>query len=60
MEPCRYLEKTAAAIDQLNTSKESDRVLDELEFIHEALEPEFQDLASTLIEKLALRRKSID
>lgn len=60
MEPYRYLEQTAAMLDQLTTREEIERVIDELEFLHEALEPEFQDLASTLIEKLTMRLKSLE
>ena len=55
MEPYRYLEEVARRIDTLDDREEITTVLDELEFPHEALEPEFQDLASDLMARLSGR-----
>lgn len=55
MESYRYLEQIAAALDHLNTRKEIERILDEPEAIHKVLKPEFQTLASELIDKITKR-----
>ncbi len=55
MEPYKYLEKVAKSLDTIEDSEEIKAVLDELEFLYEALDPEFQDLAVDLIDKVKLR-----
>jgi hypothetical protein len=55
VESYRYLEQTAAALDHLHTREEIERLLDEPEAIHEVLKPEFQTLASELIDKITKR-----
>ncbi len=59
MEPYQYLAKAAAALEKLNSREEINKLLDELEFIYEALESESQDLATQLIERLHARLKSM-
>lgn len=59
MQPYVYLNQVAAAIDSLNDRDTITATLDELEFIYEALDPEFQDLASELITKLSARLKQM-
>ena len=59
MEPYQYLEKTAAVLETLNSREEINNLLDELEFLYEALEPEHQDLATQLIERLHSRLSSL-
>ena len=58
MEPYRYLEQVAARLDTLDDRDEINRILDELEFLYEALDPEFQDLASDLIARLSERLRT--
>ncbi len=59
MEPYRYLEKVASALDSLDDPEEIGEILDELEFLYEALEPELQGLATDLIARLSARLKSL-
>ena len=60
MEPYRYLEKVSAAFDTLNTREEINEVLDELEYLYELIDPEFQDLAGDLIAKLTDKLSKLD
>ncbi|UCE88803.1 MAG: hypothetical protein JSW10_10835 [Pseudomonadota bacterium] len=55
MQPYVYLNEVAAAIETLENRETLNATLDELEFIYEALDPEFQELASELIAKLSER-----
>ena len=59
MEPYQYLEKTTAALETLNSRGDINNLLDELEFLYEALEPEYQNLATQLIERLHSRLSSL-
>ena len=58
MQPYQYLEKVAKSLDTMEDSEEIKAVLDELEFLYEALDPEFQDLAVDLIDRAKLRLQS--
>ncbi|KPK39309.1 MAG: hypothetical protein AMJ69_05950 [Gammaproteobacteria bacterium SG8_47] len=55
MEPYAYLQQVAARLDSLRSAREINPVLDELEFLYEALDPELQDLATDLIATLTKR-----
>ncbi len=59
MEPYQYLQRAAAQMNTLDTREAVNRVLDELEFLYEALDPELQDRAAELISKLHERLKSL-
>ena len=59
MEPYRYLEKVSASLDGLQDSEKISTILDELEFLYDTLDPEFQELASDLISRLTTRLKDI-
>lgn len=59
MEPYRYLQQAAAQMHTLDTHESVNRVLDELEFLYEALDPEMQDIATGLIEQLHERLKTL-
>ena len=52
MEPYRYLEQVSIDFDLINSRDEINAVLDEIEYMFDLLEPEFQDHASDLIAKL--------
>ena len=58
MQPYRYLERVAQSLETLEGPVEINKVIGELEYIFEALDPEFQDLASELIGKLNKRLRS--
>ncbi|WP_455209716.1 hypothetical protein [Kaarinaea lacus] len=57
IDPFKYLQQVSENIDLINTRDEINSVLDELEFVFELLEPEFQELASELIAKLTAKLK---
>ena len=59
MQPYEYLKQVAARLDAITTREEIHQILDELEFLYEAIDPEFQDLATTLIEELSARLKRL-
>ena len=60
METYRYLERVAIEFDTLNEREIIKNTLDELEFIYELLDPEHQELASDMIERLNRHSKSLD
>lgn len=59
MEPYRYLEQVSREFDRIRTRQEAETVLDELEFLYDALDPEFQDLCADLIERLTRRLREL-
>jgi hypothetical protein len=46
--------------DTLNTPEEINRVLDELEYLFDLIEPDFQDQVSDLIARLTKRLQEIN
>ncbi len=54
MQPYQYLQSVAQQFDQLDQAT-LDRVLDELEYLFDALDPELQPLCSELISKVRMR-----
>jgi hypothetical protein len=60
VDPFQYLQQVSENFDVIITREEINTVLDELEFIFEYLEPEFQDLASGLIAKLNAKLTQLD
>ena len=59
MEPYKYLQQAAVQTPTLDTREAVNRVLDELEFLYEALVPEMQDIATELIAQLHERLKTL-
>lgn len=59
MEPYRYLEQVSREFDRIRTRQQAETVLDELEFLYDALDPEFQDLCTELIERLTRRLREL-
>lgn len=60
IDPYQYLQQVSENVDLINTRAEINTVLDELEFVYELLEPEFQDLASELIAKLTAKLQQVN
>jgi hypothetical protein len=60
IDPYQYLQQVSENFDVITTHEEINTVLDELEFVFELLEPEFQDLASDLLAKLNAKLKQLD
>ena len=60
MEPYRYLEQVSIDFDLINSRDEINAVLDEIEYMFDLHEPEFQDHASDLIAKLKQKLADAD
>ena len=58
--PYKYLEQVSELFDTLNTPEEINRVLDELEYLFDLIEPDFQDQVSDLIARLTKRLQELD
>ena len=57
--PYKYLQQVSELFDTLNTREEINQVLDELEFLFDLIEPEFQDQVSDLISRLTKRLQEL-
>lgn len=57
MQPYPYLQQVAAVVDTIDDGERIERLLDELEYLFDALEPELQPLCSDLIARLMQRRE---
>lgn len=58
--PYKYLEQVSELFDTLNTREEINQVLDELEYLYDLIEPEFQDQVSDLIARLSKRLQELN
>lgn len=58
MQPEKYLQQVAHELKRINTSSELNKILDEVEFLYEVLEPEFQDLTTNLMEQIDTKLKA--
>jgi len=58
--PYRYLEQVSELFDSLNTREQINQVIDELEFLFDLIDPEFQDQVSDLISRLTKRLQEIN
>ena len=59
VDPYDYLQQVAMRLDRINTRQELERVLDEVEYQFEVLDPELQDLAYGLIDRMRTRLESL-
>ena len=57
--PYKYLEQVSELLDSLNTREEINQVLDELEFLFDLVDPEFQEQVSDLIGRLTKRLQEL-
>lgn len=57
--PYKYLEQVSELFDSLNTREEINQVIDELEFLFDLIDPEFQDQVSDLISRLTKRLQEL-
>lgn len=57
--PYQQLIEIARHLERFESPAEVTKVMDEVEFIHELLEPEEQDLAIQLMERLTARLRSL-
>lgn len=58
--PYKYLEQVSELFDTLNTREEINQVIDELEFLFDLIDPEFQDQVSELIGRLTKRLQELN
>ena len=58
--PYKYLEQVSELFDSLSTREEINQVLDELEYMYDLIEPEFQDQVSDLIARLSKRLQELN
>lgn len=58
--PYKYLQQVSELFDTLTTREEINQVLDELEFMFDLIDPEFQDQVSELINRLTQRLQELD
>lgn len=58
--PYKYLEQVSELFDSLNTREEINQVLDELEYLFDLIEPDFQDQVSDLIARLTTRLQELN
>ena len=59
MSPEEHLENAAIAIDDAQDKIEIDKLLDDLEMVFEALQPEMQEAAADLIGRLHEKRRAL-
>jgi hypothetical protein len=52
IDPMAYMQQVAARMNEITDRREIETVLDEVEYLFDALEPELQDPAYQLIEQL--------
>ncbi len=57
--PYKYLEQVSELFETLNSREDINQVLDELEFLYDLIEPEFQDQVSDLINRLTNRLQEL-
>ena len=59
MEAYTYMQKISAEMERLTEADDINHVIDELEFMHAAIEPEFQELCSDLIAALMSKLRTL-
>ncbi len=59
MSPEEHVQQAAAALADADSLDEIDRLLGDLEFVYQALQPELQELAGGLIEQLQEKRREV-
>ena len=59
VDPYAYLQQVAASLESLSTRRETETVLDELEYLYEVIDPELMYLADDLIERLRKRLRGM-
>jgi len=60
IDPFQYLQRVSENFDSIDSRDQINTVLDELEFVFELLEPQFQHLAEDLIASLAVKLNQLN
>ena len=55
VDPYAYMQQVSARLDTLATREQVERVLDEVEYLYEVMDPELHHIADDLIERLRER-----
>ncbi len=58
IDPYAFLRQTAGRLDRITDRGELDRLLDDLEYLYEVIDPELQHLAEDMMERI--RRRSAE
>ena len=59
VDPLAYMRQVAARLNQTEDADALNRMLDDLEYLYEVLDPELQYLADDLVQRLRDRLKSV-
>jgi hypothetical protein len=59
MSPEEHLQKAAVSFDSAQDKNQIDELLDDLEMVYEALQPEMQEAATDLIGRLHEKRRTL-
>jgi hypothetical protein len=59
MSPEEHLRKAAVSFDAAHDKNQIDELLDDLEMVYEALQPEMQEAAADLIGRLHEKRRTL-
>jgi hypothetical protein len=60
VDPQAALLRVARQLDEMRSRTEVETALDELEYLFEVLDPEFQDAATTLIDQLRVKLERLN
>lgn len=55
IDPYAYMQEVAVRLESLQDQQEMEAALDEMEYLYEVLDPEFQDQADAIIGRLRAR-----
>lgn len=55
MDPYAYLQQAAGRFDHIDDPGELDRILDDIEYLYEVMDPELQSLAEDLMNRVRSR-----
>ena len=59
MTPEERLQQASAAVDKVESRAEIDQLIDDLQFVYDALHPREQELATGVIGKLREKRRGV-
>ncbi len=59
VDPLGYMQQVARRLDQIDDPKELETLLDEIEYLFEILDPEFQELAYDLVDRMRARLSAL-
>ncbi len=59
VDPYAFMQQAAGRLERISDPKELDRLLDDLEYLFEVLDPELQDLAEGLMGRIRARQATL-